>query len=41
MPGTNLGLKYTFLSKIKQDPSFHEAYRPKGKKIQLNGHINK
>lgn len=32
MAGTSLGLKYTFLRKIKQDPSLHEAYRPKGKK---------
>lgn len=32
MPDTSLGLKYTFLSKIEQDPSLHEAYRPKGKK---------
>ena len=26
MPGTSLGLMYTFLSKIEQDPGFHEVY---------------
>lgn len=33
MPGTSSGLKYTFLSTIKQDSTLQEAYRPKRKKI--------
>lgn len=32
MPGTNLDLKYIFLSKIEKDSSLHKAYIPKGKK---------
>ena len=33
MPGTSSGLKYTFLSTIKQDSTLQEAYGPKRKKI--------
>lgn len=32
MPGISLGLKYTLLSKIKQDPNLHEAYKLKKRK---------